>query len=43
VELLSRALQEALQGQSVPIASKQVAMELRRETMEGGFRGSWCL
>lgn len=43
VELLSRSLQEALQGQSLPIASKQVAMELRRETMEGGFRGSWCL
>jgi hypothetical protein len=43
LELLSRSLQEALQGQSLPIASKQVAMDLRRETMEGGFRGSWCL
>jgi hypothetical protein len=42
VALLSRSLESTLLGKGVPIISQQQAVQLRSETMEGGFRGKWC-
>jgi len=42
VALLSNSLKTILAGGEVPVASEQLAKELRSETMEGGFRGKWC-
>jgi hypothetical protein len=42
IALLSTSLKTILAGGEVPLASEQLAKELRSETMEGGFRSKWC-
>jgi hypothetical protein len=42
IALLSNSLKTILAGGEVPLASEQLAKELRSETMEGGFRSKWC-